>query len=627
MVKTLVIFSIGPVQSFINKARKTSDLYAGSKLLSDLIEKAMQAFKNQQGLKVEIVYPSEALASKPNRFLAVVETEGLSKGLNAVCKEIEKMLYQEVETIFCSLLQKLKLKEPAGFKRQLERFLEVHWAIFSLDDKNYQEGFNQIDKLMGAVKNTRTFKQLQEGHAGQVLGETGRKCSLCGEFNVLFYRSKDNKIDYINPKTNLKSKYISPAAINLNNICNKNIFTALFSENEGLCAVCFIKRFYRYDTQINAFSSTSEIALMETLERVKQDGEIKKQITEYENLFKSKNNGLFESSLFYKENLTEDYFKKWGYPLEVLGVSQDLLNNIHKKAAEKGLNFSKYYAVLSLDGDDMGQWLSGENLIDQGGLFEFHKKLANSLGEYAQKICDALKPPKGQLVYAGGDDVLGFVNLNHLVDVLTEIRRDFPALEQLAKTPSHKKSSASVGVAIAHYKTPLSEVLSISRHMLEKAKENHRKNSLAIALIKRSGETVEAVYEFEQQINSSSYIVLRTIQRIIDEISKGSFSKGFIKNLRAEFMRLLGCENDNFIEENILIEEINRLVARSCMMLRKPGESEEDYKNRKAESISCFQNDLIDLLNTGLSGGTNIIDYFNLLDIAVFLGKEVNHDS
>ena len=78
----LLLFSIGPVQSFIASARKTEDLWAGSYLLSFLVEKAIQQLhqlSQVEGGSVELIFPAEhdiavfpQVASFPNRFLAVV---------------------------------------------------------------------------------------------------------------------------------------------------------------------------------------------------------------------------------------------------------------------------------------------------------------------------------------------------------------------------------------------------------------------------------------------------------------------------------------------------------------------------------------------------------------------------
>ena len=66
-----------------------------------------------------------------------------------------------------------------------------------------------------------------------------------------------------------------------------------------------------------------------------------------------------------------------------------------------GLKFCNYYAIVMLDGDSMGRWLSGEFLVDKTQLLDFHKKLTKELGSYAacvdgEKSENGIKEPKGQ---------------------------------------------------------------------------------------------------------------------------------------------------------------------------------------------------------------------------------------
>ena len=63
----LLLFTISPVQSFIAQARKTGDLYAGSLILSDLINFAINK-ANELNPSFELIFPNKDLASKPNRF-------------------------------------------------------------------------------------------------------------------------------------------------------------------------------------------------------------------------------------------------------------------------------------------------------------------------------------------------------------------------------------------------------------------------------------------------------------------------------------------------------------------------------------------------------------------------------
>lgn len=79
---TLVLFSVGPVQSFIASARKTEDLWGGSYLLSFLVEQTIEQLHvlvGRYGGEVELIFPAEQevfaspkVATFPNRLLALV---------------------------------------------------------------------------------------------------------------------------------------------------------------------------------------------------------------------------------------------------------------------------------------------------------------------------------------------------------------------------------------------------------------------------------------------------------------------------------------------------------------------------------------------------------------------------
>jgi len=608
MSRSLVLFSIGPVQNFIDKARKTSDLYAGSSLLSDLIEFAIDTLKKREP-GADIVFPDEELESKPNRFVAVIENQKCLEELKKTCIDVERSVKRKMASTAKGLLRAFGYEyEPPGFVRQAESFLEVYWVVLPIKEQPYHVRYREVDRLLNAVKNTRIFEQLTEGITQNEVGETGRKCSLCGERNALVYSTEDKDSDKINPKTGLKRRFIAPAAVNIFHSLKKKAPFPL-AEGEGLCAVCFTKRFYRHDEPLSAFPSTAEMALMDTLYKLDD-----RNVANYRKLF----GDVFDEALFYEENLTERYFKKYKYPIGALERAKTMLKHIYESAETKGLKFSGYYAAVVLDGDDMGRWLSGEFLQDKSRLLRFHKSLSKKLGGYAREVNGILVPPKGRVVYAGGDDVLGFINLNYLAGVLDELRRKFPKLEELETTCREKKSSASLGVAVAHYKTPLSEVLTWARRMKDEAKREEDKNSLAVALIKRSGETVKTIFGWKMENGSP---VTRVLGKIIDELKQGNFSKSFIRNIRAEFNPLLDS-NGHYNARYIVREEIKRLVSRACMIKKGPDEDERDFENRKRLKIS----ELVEILLKLMSESRSLNDYFSFLDIAAFIGKEVNDE-
>ena len=278
-----------------------------------------------------------------------------------------------------------------------------------------------------------------------------------------------------------------------------------------------------------------------------------------------------------------------------------------------------------LDGDSMGRWLSGEFLEKKTELKEFHKKLTKDLGSYAECVDGEksengiIKEPRGKLVYAGGDDVLAFVNLNHLLPVMKELRTNFPEFEEFGfEIKDNKKSSASAGIAIAHYKTPLSEVLKWARKMEKEAKSiddgkeaksiDDDKDAFAIAVLKRSGEIRKTVFKWQYGTSS----VIDVLEDLIQSLNQEEFSNNFIKSLGLEFRRFMN-EEGQYNNSDIIETEMKRLVSRSCTL--------DD--GRKKQAITDLTEKLVMLYKN-----SKLLDNFlSALDIADFIEREALNDN
>lgn len=589
MTKSLFLFTIGPVQSFIGQARKTQDLYAGSFLLSHLINSAMKELEDKVN-NCEFIFPHKDIKSKPNRFIAEIESDDVEK----LGKELKSFVANTFEEISTSILDKLTLASPDGFNSQIKDFFQVNWVALPLK-KDYKATYKELESYLGSIKNVRAFKQLNNGR-----GEIGRKCSLCGERNVLFYRGR-------------KRAYTTDSAVSLDGQLSRYM-----SDSEGLCAVCFTKRFadkyFGNDYEKN-YSSTAEITLMDLLTKLDSD-----LLRGYREIF-GKN---FDEELYYEDSLTKRYFEKNNYPIAKLEDAKVYLRKISEKARENKVRFSRYYAILMLDGDSMGKWLSGEFLEKKTELKEFHKKLSKKLGNYAATVDgkeskNGIKNPYGNLVYAGGDDVLAFINLNHLFPVMKGLRKEFPKFEGFEfEIKGNNKSSSSVGIAIAHYKTPLSEVLKWARKMEHEAKENGGRDAFAIAVLKRSGEISKSILKWQYGDSSSIEILEYLITSLNPKkpSKQTDFSNKFIKTMGVEFAQLMD-KNGECDENEIVKTEMKRLIKRSCMMTRKQDETMDDFKDMKKKAI----NDLTEKLDVLCTNSKSLDNFVSSLEIADFIKR------
>lgn len=573
----LIIFTLGPVQSFIAQARKTQDLYAGSKLLSYLVNTAI----SEVG-EANLIFPARGEAM-PNRFLAYVPSDVTD--FQKFGEDIERAVRQKWQQIADDTLWKVTKNKPNGFDEQINSHLEIFWVIEELRE-SYADTVGSMEKQLAAVKNVRPFRQFS--YAGMT-GEKGRKCSLDGQRNALFIkeRKKENGVVSL-------PAYIAEGF----EIINK----PEFSEGEGLSATSFVKRFY----EPSGFDSTADIALKQTLAEVEKEPILKTCIA----LIQKAN-----SQLFYEENVKDEVLKKY---LRDANINEQSSNS-YKKCSDEirravkngGYSMQKYYAILTFDGDDMGKWLAGQWLADGKDLETFHKLFATQLSAFAnqaKKEVDAV----GKTVYAGGDDFLGFVNLYHLLPVLKKLRGLFREMinDPLSAFRDGREIAFTAGICIAHYKEPLSLVLDSARSTQKEAKKMDDKNAFGITVIKGSGESHTAMASFgaaEENVD----IMKELLVNLIDK----NFSNTFIKTQRLEFERLFDFKEEYYPElEGMFNSELKRLLLRSA----QSKSWDKDRKKREAENL-CKK-----LL---LLHDNKLDNFFQLLHISDFMQRNMDTSS
>lgn len=130
------------------------------------------------------------------------------------------------------------------------------------------------------------------------------------------------------------------------------------------------------------------------------------------------------------------------------------LKEFLKVAKEHGLpKPRKYFAVLMMDGDEMGKWLAGDKMPEYSQVLHpttrkqleargdwqnilrtkrlmspaIHGFISKALGDFSLKLVRYIveKNNPGKLVYAGGDDVLALLPLDSVLKVARELRAAF----------------------------------------------------------------------------------------------------------------------------------------------------------------------------------------------------------
>jgi CRISPR-associated protein Cmr2 len=142
-----------------------------------------------------------------------------------------------------------------------------------------------------------------------------------------------------------------------------------------------------------------------------------------------------------------------------------------------------YFAILLADGDSMGAMMSARESEAE------HHKLSSDLDTFARQAQSIVKEHRGMAVFAGGDDVLA------LLPVTTALACG----KELSTAFKHTvRGTLSAGIAIVHYKEPLSISLNHARAAEKRAKAVDGKDAVCVALHTRGGAPLRVAQKWDE---------------------------------------------------------------------------------------------------------------------------------
>jgi CRISPR-associated protein Cmr2 len=521
---------------------------------------------------------------------------------------------------------------PSGYRKQICDFLEVYWVAVKRTE-SYTSDYNRLQMLLAGIKNARQFSQINE--------PPRRKCSLDGERNALFYRKREIE------DLDSKPVFIQDDATPLGGEAKFKLLPG-----EGLSAVSLAKRFYKpkevfpSTAAISLMHALREVAVRDDKNVLHECTKIfgrlfDEQLYYEENLTENyfKRNGIAVSILpkaidnhnkiknaFERSNVRfQKYYAIFAFDGDSMGEvwSGDLLSDkddlslFQEEMCSQLQQFQQVLAYrLGIYAAYASAYLNGEirgssdelnvnenkklrSILEDDTYRKYHKTVTErrisaageveSVEQYKTRM-SLLETPKGKTVYAGGDDFLGFVNLQYLFEVMKELREAYDALvsEPMKSNFGIQKSlSFSAGVAIAHYRIPLNEVLKKAHEMEKKAKEiDDEKDAFSIVVMKHAGTIEEA--HFKWKINGERWMT-DELSHIIHELCVQRFSNTFITALCREFVRLQDAQG-NFCHQEFVRFEIHRLLKRANTLLPHDRETAVLFKQRKKQAIEKLEN-------------------------------------
>lgn len=651
----LLSMAFGPVQDFITQARTTSDLWAGSHLLSRIAWAGLKVIcerlgpdavifpqlrgvplvdlwlRDEMGLNAKRFMDCEwteqrtdanplFAAALPNKLVAIVPAAQAAEIAQAVTEAVRDFVRDTATGMLAELLDAANIANApelpchAQLAAQLDGFPEVHWAAVPfaplveeqdgavpkvtelaaasqpffgdggfLASPTWQrlqkpldlEGtrfyrpnagvlypaiYALLDRVAASAKSVRVAPQRPNG------GEQGYRCDLTGEAEWLTHDRAHLAI----PKGERK---------NVDTLWNRAIQQrpGLSRKGEHLSALAMLKRLWprwfvehelgKCDIDVRRFVvSTHTLAVSTSLERWLDQGAPIGPVGE-QLLAKAKADDVEFAALprrlmkqLFSGKFTEDQRRlARALPALMENDSSDDPEARNESAdrvrklfgGQPGDKPEAYYALILLDGDKMGAWISGtdpDKLLKTRDTFHpqirermkahftqpdhhayldalravspsRHMAISSALNSFALTLAQDIVENrcKGKLLYAGGDDVMALVAVDDLLACLTLLRAAYgglPVPDALAHSlqldldglrlgGGHallngrllrlmgEHATASAGAVIAHHTAPLGAVLRRLREAEKRAKNKGGRDAFAITLMKRGGGATE----------------------------------------------------------------------------------------------------------------------------------------
>ena len=574
MTQYVLTLSIGPVQGFIASARRSRDLWSGSWLLSEM---AKAAAKSLFEAGAQMVFPFVGEAAKDrlepcdrmddnfsvgNKIQVQVDAaddadvRGLVEQAKAAAQvRFENIARQARQDLNAALRDEI-------WQMQIKDYLEIQAAWARITEKGYSDASQRAASALAARKATRDFTSTGASNAWDKRFMLP-KSSLDGARETVLLEKANGDAD-------------------LSDVARRKLG---LSRSEQLDCAGIVKRLGGNSEQFTPVTRVAADAWLQGL----PENELSKLRDAYEPLVALSlatlvkgNQGIyadfpFDAQLLYRNRLDAALSdnKNNADVSEKLSNLKNALKPIWHKYGEP----CSYWAMLLADGDRMGE------LLDKAKTIEEHQEITEALSTFAESVPAKMRDFRAQCVYAGGDDVLGFVALDRAVDCADALRQAFSAcLKKVSDVlKAEKAPTLSVGLTICHISTPLGNVRRLAKHAEKVAKGDNypadqQRNGLGITLSVRSGSDSDwrvqwsdeaglAAFEKwkkwyrEKKISSRIAYDSRDIFMRTDFSPSNDLSSELHQNIRqAEFARMLDKARD--MEGRKLDNEVQEALKR-----------------------------------------------------------------
>ncbi len=433
----------------------------------------------------------------------------------------------------------------------------------------YPAVFDLAERALAAAKAVRPFSQSTQ---------TGWRCSLTGETEWLTTDAAQLETSYRQRNDTLWAKVArarpawAKAGEHLGALpAIKRLWPTLFAEEVDAALGTDLKRFV---------VSTHSMALAHQLDRwLERGGTLAKGCREAMTTYRSARvalpQGLLRRHAAQGQDALRDAKQLAGL-LEAANELDDadeaqrlkrLVRDSLATASEGSAGLETYYALLLMDGDRMGAWLSGDEraityresfhpkvragfdaraeaapLLNSYGTQpralspNRHLAISGALNDFALSVVRHVieREYLGRVIYAGGDDVLAMLPVSDLLPAMQRLRDAYSGQGSVVEDQDERaalrlgngfaqlhgrllrmmgeRATASCGAVIAHHQAPLGVVLRALREAESAAKNAGGRDAFSLTLIKRSGGIRRFTAKWGEPVS-----VLAALQRFLAE--------------------------------------------------------------------------------------------------------------
>lgn len=523
-MKYLFQVNLGPVQGFIAASRKTRDLTAGSDLLVELTKAVAGLMKDKGG---NLIFPAKPELPAANIVLA--EIDGDPAKVAQDCRDWVRGFLQDKWNDVASKQGFKFMKDNALAKAQIEAFPEVSCTWVPSGD-DYAKAKETLDQLASSRKTLREFGPAPMGHGRHM-----------GSLDPGYEQVYDDKA--------------------------RDPFGTRVKPNERLDAMGILKRFGTFspDAKRYRMQSTRDVAMGHLL--------AKADAAHWDRAVRE---GIALADIVLGD--FDEYGLDAGKVDELKSFKQQVWEKIGIKRTPDA---PTYFAILLADGDNMGKALRALKTVEQ------HRKFSETLAvQFAQEAEELFKgsDKAGQLVYAGGDDVLALLPLEGAVELARRLHEMFAAAMEKAGAEG---ATLSVGLAVVHVQENLRSALEFARDLEKSAKKvkhivweegkevEKKKDALAVGVRPRSGGDVVVAMPWAQKPDE---LLNAAIAAFENRIAPHGFPYE-VRELADELIRLQRLDK-NLVDFKLIAAEYHRICD------KKDSEKPDDLKGLLPEWVT-----------------------------------------